>query len=125
MSKLYYTDPLAAAYMAREFAVMLRTPCAQNIAPSGMLEHWHELLKVNPKLNLDRIYIHPDSLSIFEPKLHDLVEWEGLVFGFVIGLNEGEVGVQHGESDVYTLDKDECTIIQRDDKPFFYPDSED
>ena len=121
--KKFYKDPVAAAYMAIHFDVdyivydedtgeeMLRDDT------DAMLENYINQADIGVVH-----YIHPDSLHIFEPKLHDLVEWDGLMFALVIGLNEGEVGVQHGESDVYTLDKDECTIIQRDEKPFFTPE---
>ena len=110
--KLYYTDGLAAEYMRREF---------------GVQYSWlgKKALEKTPD------YIHPDSRYIFEPKLHDIVEWDGIMFGSVIGENkeDGIIGVQHGSNedggcDVYELEPDECTIIQRDEKPFFVPEKD-
>ena len=117
--KLYYTDPLAAAYMAREFGIRLE----------GDIKWYNCADWASKSLADDRnneIYIHPDSYHIFEPKMGDIVEWDGLMFGIVIGKDESDdtIGVQHGESDVYTIPSEELGIIQRNNKPFFNPQKE-
>lgn len=138
ITKLYYDDPLQAAYMAREFGVKYQSEYKWQSEKWGdkygdYLEHFIFVLPGGSLTEqVDEYYIHPDSLDIFEPKLHDVVEWDGIMFGMVIGVNEeeGDIGVQHGcqddgSCDVYTLEPYEITIIQRDNKPFFTPRRED
>lgn len=128
--KLYYTDPLAAAYMAREFGVRffdgtkddelkairydncIKWAYSSGIFPDGERVDSFSFYKG------ERFYIHPDSLSIFEPKVEDL-------------MTEGKTIVEH----VYkTIDKQVMSrghlfyspykIIQRNNKPFFMPEEE-
>ena len=126
MDKLYYDDPLQAAWMAREFGAILFSPEDKEKDYEEEFYSWESILELWEFDNLDCVYIHPDSPSIFEPELDDLVEWHGLMFGLVIGENKDDevIGIQHGESDVYTVSKEECRIIQRDNKAFFMPKTE-
>lgn len=65
MTKLYYTDPLKAAWMAREFGVKFE----QDNFSQG-----RDWLCGSTLYHGDAPYfIHPDSLSIFEPMEGDLV----------------------------------------------------
>lgn len=77
MTKLYYIDPLKAAWMATEFGVIY-----SNINHGLLLDklwYWGNIIKSwdgNP-LNdgyRRKFEIHPDSHHIFEPKEEDVVE---------------------------------------------------
>lgn len=127
--KLYYTDPLAAAYMAREFGVEITSvhgefkftfkemicECKQVYCKNLTLSHFAHLPS-----DTERYYIHPDSYHIFEPMVGDLVS-----------INGGETAslVTHPEMvGVILANKDRFVstvkIIQRAGKPFFNPREE-
>lgn len=68
MTKLYYTDPLKAAWMSREFGVDLRTNGCRTALPLWIFGRWIEN-------KWDKVAeIHPDSLSIFKPMEGDVYE---------------------------------------------------
>lgn len=116
MSKLYYDDPLVAAYMSREFGV---TTSSEQCAKNFNWEEWahsDSLIKIfiyENNLSIDefyehcgKFYIHPDSLPVFEPREGDLV---------------------CVDDTYYTVDKydkfggiKEYKIILRNGKPFFW-----
>lgn len=130
-SKFYYDDPLAAAYMAREFGVEFDGDIAEDIKHADFvtktLNHMHgsEFCTIQPIM-----YIHPDSLAVFEPREGDLV---------VIGENSlwvvdnDDFWRKYKDHDCikynftvvdramdFYYDKS-CKIIYRDNKPFFMP----
>ena len=149
MTKLYYTDPLAAAYMAREFGVKMilgSTLYSIKKYPSLLKEYedrgyvsprdydfWHSWKK---NFHTEKFYIDPEQHKIFEPKEGDVLMYsEGEKYGgrlraaecFDTGnyINIGTRGVIS-----YSCRKDaetkipfrEHKIIQRDNKPFFMPE---
>lgn len=69
--KYYYTDPLAAAWMAKHFGMAFDI-FAQ---PSGVrVEKEKSTAKYIAMLgDAYRCYIHPDSLHLLEPKVGDLL----------------------------------------------------
>jgi hypothetical protein len=82
--KYYYTDPLAAAWMAKHFGMRF---CAHDgehieIKQDGFRgtcegEEWDRWLRSersSPYEYKKLAYIHPDSLHLLEPKVGDLVE---------------------------------------------------
>lgn len=145
MTKLYYTNPLIAAYMAEEFEIRyldndgndiwfhhVDTSFGYSLQKAKLLfqskENNAKASIFHPELTFNtqrKAYIHPDSLDIFEPKIWDVVEWDGIMYGDVIGKNENIIGIQHGKSDVYMVDINEITILQRNNKPFFVPENEE
>jgi len=111
---MYYDDPLAAAYMAREFGVEYYT------YPDGSDK--------DDPINCDEFkdhgvclsdnstfYIHPDSLHIFNPRRGDLVYYHP------IDLHELWCWSEWEPSDIHKSFSDIGDIIQRNDKPFFMP----
>lgn len=64
--KYYYTDPLAAAYMAREFGV------AYVIKDFKWLDNACTCYNMRRE-NADKYYIHPDDYHIFEPQSGDMM----------------------------------------------------
>ena len=109
MSKLYYTDPLKAAWMTREFGVKVQmliylddgTCLSDVLSIPSILDFYMRMPTI-------KLYIHPDSYGIFEPQKRDRV-----VGRMLWRYDKG-----------YYLDKD-SKIIQRDDKAFFMPTKED
>lgn len=118
MSKLYYTDPLAAAYMAREFGVKLQAHynVTQNL---GDALTYDEIVLM---LDFERFYIHPDSYHIFEPRAGDVMITE------IPGTSSVEVvssDIRAREFIDHLVEKRGAKIIQRQGKPFFWPERED
>ena len=100
MTKYYYTDPLKAAYMAREFGVRFWNG-----------EHeLHHLPFVDAEAE-GRNIIHPDSEHIFSP-----IEWDCMLSdgGALFRFMSAPDGVKFKE----------CSTIMRDNKHFFTPEAE-
>ena len=107
MTRLYYDDSLIAAIMARDFGVDVKVGGIYGVSTLHLINEW---TKGDGE-------IHPDSLSIFEPIVGDLVlekggallvrridaEWYGYIYG-----NEQTIWCKP-------------PIIQRDNKAFFTP----
>lgn len=122
--KLYYTDPLAAAYMAREFGVKLQGILNEKIVNIHQTnpddaEFWTEGSEevepdgsesVNSYLG-KQFYIHPDSYHIFEPQVGDLLQNEDGAFMQFLGASGG-LKILYAK------------VIQRNNKPFFTPELE-
>ncbi len=122
MKKLYYTDPLAAAYMAREFGVKYEN-CTFDTKITSFREISKGLIKGREIDWFDRYYIHPDSYHIFEPQGIDLIEvitpenypHHALQVHLMYYRGRGYRAIQDNES---------VKIIQRNNKPFFWPEEE-
>ncbi len=91
--RYYYTDPLKASFMAREFGVDFECGVWRNF------DDW-------PK---GKIYVHPDSLHIFEHQ-----EFDGTATDSWIGVYRKNSRFIGGES----------PIIYRNNKHFFMPEVE-
>ena len=117
--KLYYTDPLASAYMAREFGVEFlkdglcdeETQCYWKIHVNTKFYNNAVQLMLLDKHKI-RFIIHPDSLHIFEPMNGDLV------VNYTVDEN------LYYEWDSRSIFEDGEEIIQRNGKAFFMPESE-
>lgn len=114
-TRYFYTDPLAAAWMASNYGMAFENARLTLIQGGPGNSNYSDI-----SWSL-RIYdncfpiIHPDSLHLLEPKVGDLVE-EAL---------DGKVC--NGHSFDYFSDPHRIIerIIQRDGKPFFWPESEE
>lgn len=84
MTRYYYTDPLAAAWMARHHGMNLYLGNLENgdfdaygpRRPHMLVEDWE--YRNNPNTFLEpvsRVYIHPDSLRLLEPQVGDKLEY--------------------------------------------------
>jgi len=82
--KLYYDDPLIAAYMSKEFGVKFANNNTDK--PLNMYLHvQHDTMDSYTTTSAncmgihadwydgEEIYIHPDSIGIFEPQVGDLI----------------------------------------------------
>ena len=74
MSKPYYTDPLAAAIMARDFGVKLTNKPGEQIEFSNVFGgvSW-KMITDDAFYTGKRFCIHTDSHHIFDPQVGDLV----------------------------------------------------
>lgn len=111
MARLYYTCPIKALYMIKEFGVELEFPDEDgdlfNFKHCGIngesVSEFLEGVDGYP----EKIYVAKDSEHIFEPKDYDLrndVDWNSK--NYTKNLNSN------------------CKIIMRDDKHFFMPEVE-
>lgn len=120
MSKLFYTDPLKAAWMAREFGVKFISHGGADLIYNG----GDDFSVIDcPRGHYVGEYYHvsPDSLPIFEPKVGDkdedgyVYEEKKLAWLRKDGLydNDPVYGYRHTSE-----------IAKRDNKPFFMPEVE-
>lgn len=127
MTKLYYDDPLIAAYMSKEFGVEYITP--------EKYTYTHEWLDFFLDIDGDDIvdnggehYIHPDSHHIFEPQVGDLV-YTGHHDGNEYTVRLMKFATEHKGAFIWSIAGahgpvgKNCikSIIQRNNKPFFNP----
>lgn len=110
MTKLYYKDPVDAAYMAREFGVKLNNR-GRGAYPIISLNVESGNTGAGTK---EKYYIHPDSYGIFEPQSGDVWQYI-LLSGYCI--LTGDESIKWAR---YIGGK----IIQRNGKPFFVPEVE-
>jgi len=145
MRKLYYDCPLQAAYMAKEFGVILAFKTTIYASPFGIgaekelaayrnyeqFNPWRIIKWKKPKdiINAPRdyggagrdgkFYVYPDSLPIFEPRKGDFVR-DGELGGVL--QESGEILCTDGAATMSCEMCDEINyILQRNGKPFFMP----
>lgn len=129
MVKLYYSDPLAAAYMVREYQVkIIREGIKSVIDKHGEFYSCKSLAghifnKYNTK---EKYYIHPDSYHIFKPKAGDLIRafsrsWSG--DGELISYVREDLGTDQFliEDNVFVWSSKFLNTIERGNKLFFQP----
>lgn len=131
--KAYYRCPLQAAYMNKEFGVEFK-----DANPKTGTEAWLGKFLYR---EVETYYIHPDSMSVFEPQVGDMITqkdddgiqelsgWvgdkddEGLV---IYSFLQNGKPVAKGRSIMdHIMFEDVEMIIQRDNKPFFWPQFEE
>jgi hypothetical protein len=120
--RFFYTDPLAAAWMAKHFGMKL--VCLHRNEDDGVdadhvgtpypFEHaildaemWEDAIRGTCR----NIYVHPDSLPLLEPQIGDLITGRNRkVFMF----HEGA-----------TTPTENARVAERNGIPFHSPESED
>ena len=119
MSRLYYDDPLAAAWMAKHFGVRFpiergtNTPNAGGCYSTTTLCTHDTWKRTGGQNTPDRYYVHADSLHLLKPQLGDVI----------YAADDGARCVNR----VFTLEMAEewigwgNRIIQRGNKPFHWP----
>lgn len=136
--RYFYTDPLAAAWQSKHFGVNLyqeaHVPMVnykngeKSISLHQFpLQTWET---INIKEDGIRLYISPDSLRLLEPRQGDIVEHDGIEYGIVLDVIDGEAGIQYSENEngetlCGTANIEDLIIIQRQGKPFFWPGVEE
>lgn len=139
-NKLYYSNPIHAAYMAQEFGVMFRVRESQNVkrgvpAKHSTVKRWVDVSNpfsvASDHYKNKRLWVHPDGLDIFEPREGDMVRVP-VIDSETKEFLHHDVGMCGGSGDIVKewgddigwsiLDID--AIIQRDNKPFIMPEIE-
>lgn len=122
MSRHFYTDPLAAAWMAKHFGMKFNHPESDKFAPIGTSDAIDAF--INGQQEDGRFMVHPDSLHLLEPKAGDLVD-----FGWIhlCGQSFHELSQLKTSFEQFceesTCDYDSHRIIQRNGKAFHWPES--
>jgi hypothetical protein len=126
--RYFYTDPLAAAWMAKHFGMKF------GIKHNGMI-HWNCIGKINEPFEplqraediLDPIseplplYIHPDSLHLLKPTVGDVVRTVAPTFDAVMyTLIKDDVGRYED-----LTSEDWFAILERSGIAFMWPESEE
>lgn len=105
--RYYYTDPLAAAWMAKHFGMVI----ASSIYGDGSFEGF----VVKDGAQYGMYYIHQDSLRLLDIKLGDVVRTPNAMQRYkeisIIELRD------------YLNSTKEYTIIQRNGVPFVWPET--
>jgi len=126
--KLYYTDPLAAAYMAKEFGVKFSAKLWEHREiVEDLFDAYDFIRRYEAQLSSEQpngplIYIHPDSYHIFEPQDGDWGRTSSGYWCYYEKDNESWWMAGHG---LTRVEDDLVKIIQRNHKPFFMPESDD
>lgn len=113
--RYYYTDLIHVAYMAKKFGMGF-----SNIHSGAYFDcplHRDDRLVDD---NDDKYYIHPDSLHILEPREGDLISING-------GLSANIVTHAEFLDEIKLMEPQFAAplkIIQRNNQPFFWPESE-
>jgi hypothetical protein len=121
MTRYYYTDPIQALWMMKEFGVKFDNACQKSLLKTLWIVLCLDKrvsLKEVPEINL---YVAKESEHIFEPKDEDLgqIKTEGLRL-FVKYMDHLEQWKEwHGGG--YYTDKNGSDIIMRNNKHFFNP----
>lgn len=126
MSKLYYTDALASAYMAREFKVRISilNPFYEEDNgqdPFKWSSNWLLIMEAGQDgFEKGEGEVHLDDYHIFEASEGDLCKFAhpSFVWEFKI--------IDEGEDEMLKAEYKDCyKIIQRNNKSFLNPEKED
>ncbi len=121
----FYTDPLAAAWMAKHCDMQLYLGIYPDDFDSYGSRNWQHCQddwfyrQVRLGQVAPRFYIHPDSLPLLEPRPRDLIRFvnadaDSLVYRLV----------KEGEDTSYSCE-DWFRIVDREKKSFMWPETED
>jgi hypothetical protein len=114
-ARYFYTDPLAAAWMARHFGMRFQN---QN---NGIEVMDRDIIRHAATGNVCRIHVHADSRHLLEPDDLDIgLDGSGYIFKHIIG----SWWIQDTEANRYLEPQGLVRIIQRGGKPFFWPETE-
>jgi len=106
--RYFYRDPLADAWMAQAFGMRF------TIRDGVYVPTWQELASSG---NADGYFIHPDSLPLLKPKNGDICShhWYSAISDRPILIYRPYEGQMFAWKE----------ILQRDGKPFHWPESEE
>jgi hypothetical protein len=132
MTRWFYTDPLAAAWMAKHFGMKFNLP---NGCECYFDEDVAEVLRPSFAGGF-KVYVHPDSLAVLEPREGDFVTFDDLTarfshqrgWGILCNIRPETHEYRYVYDDgkaVYATSSPPKRILQRAGKPFHHPDRED
>ena len=114
--RYYYTDPVKAAYMSKEFGVKYMEQIGAMVRP--LPEESYKWIQENPTVNwCSKFYVAKESESIFDPHFIDRgINRDGVLFYY---------DCEGNWIDEYffepAIDYDKIDIIMRDNKHFMAP----
>lgn len=117
MSEYFYTDPLAAAWMAKHHDMQFHTGGGDfclfelHAGGEGYKENHHGI-------NVKHWYIHPDSVHLLEPRILDVLHQKSNAGGVYSDTMQNDSQLEAARSFI----KRGAKIIQRSGKPFFWPE---
>jgi hypothetical protein len=116
----FYTDPLAAAWMAKHFGMKIYAWALD------ALDDVNAIAREQPPFVPDCKYMIDDpSLPLLEPRPGDLVTYKLGVVGCVgMPYTNGPLGVWWAGSERQEPLHGKERVIQRDGKPFFWPEQD-
>ena len=118
--RYFYTDPLAAAWMAKHFGLEFLVKQGNGFRRLRDSEY---LTAAHIKRSV-RYFVADDSLHLLEPRKGDLVTCIG-VAGWMIDRIHGRIYYTHNAAGLECSGKiEEATIIQRNGIAFHSPDRE-
>lgn len=117
MKRAYYTDPLAASYMARHFRMKIEQ--IQGFHLSYVFDRNGFPQKMPSNHEGDKYYVHPGSMKLLEPQDRDLIQEEdGHLTGLYFFCKE------QFDKEGFALG-DGYRVIQRNGTPFMWPEFEE
>lgn len=131
MTKYFYTDPLAAAWMAKHFGMKIEWSNEDGWQITHLI---HQSIMGNEKVSIVKLYIHPDSLYLLDPQEGDIVNpsssWQLAYIGSTILVKNMERMPNSTFMDINTINDiskkyGDVIIIQRKGIPFMWPESEE
>lgn len=120
MTKYFYTDTLAAAWMNAHFKMEFE---------AGTWEAVHEVSDYGREsvcmygFDDTKIHIHPDSLHLLDPKICDICNVNESGYGIIIGFDLVTQKAVFANGILGALEN--IKIIQRNGIPFMWPESEE
>jgi hypothetical protein len=112
MTRYFYSDPLAAAWMAKHHGMLFCNGDFTLKLTAILDDNFHPI----------KFVVHSDSLPLLEPRVGDLIYITESKIGTLARLHDGNLKLFTGD---WMIKPDRVYIIRRDGKPFFWPESEE
>lgn len=121
-TRVFYTDPLAAAWMAKHFGMIFIEP--ETNTESEEIYCDPEWIVGNP-WKIKNFIIHPDSTHLLNSEVSDIIQF-GDFTGNVTAVGHDRVLVESriGVTKATLIDSRNIRIIQRNGMAFIWPESE-
>lgn len=117
--KYFYTDPLAAAWMAKHHGMKTKSHSVLN----GIVDDQISDYLMDADVGSDcHYYIHPDSLHLLEPQVGDVIS--GIGGSGKLRTRIVQEVIEGAEDNASALIAKGCTIIQRNGIAFMWPEGE-
>ncbi|WP_143393538.1 hypothetical protein [Fimbriiglobus ruber] len=120
MTRFFYRDPIAAAWMARQFGMRFRSWEQEFEFRPDDLEFAVQRAMRDERLKQPPIRVHPDSVGLLEPREGDLV-FTGLKFEYeLVWRDHKGLRIDTSQGTRYPTG---LMVIQRNGKPFIWPEA--
>ncbi len=123
MTRWFYPDPLQAAWMAKHFGMRLQNAARFDLEYHHPFGFTADDAMTNIGDVLDRLYLHPDSVPLLSPRPGDVFT-DGLGKPCRCAGVRNDRVMSEGVEGVEYEWVENVRVIERDGKPFFWPDGE-